>query len=153
MCLTTMFRIITAGFLAVALIADTLPFRRLMRWKKSLSGVESFRLPMALATWRNTVFRRLLPLGILCDSTLPPLILLFGERRSHEAKCFAEGIWKSLRCHQLSIQIISFIFFSAYFSCSWTYLVVCYPQLQFRCYSEFVQSILAYSQIELLSPK
>jgi len=86
-----MFQIITASFLAVELIADTLPFLKLIRLKKSYKGVESFRFPIAFAAFRSDIFKRLLPFGILLDSTFPPLILLFGASRSQEAKCFAVG--------------------------------------------------------------
>ena len=79
----------TASFLAVALIADTLPFLKFIRLKKSASGVDSFKFPMALAALRKAIFNLLLPFGILLDSTFPPLILLFGASLNHEANCFA----------------------------------------------------------------
>jgi hypothetical protein len=72
-----MFHIITASFLAVALMADTLPFLKLMRLKKFERGV-SFKFPIELAALCKAVFNRLLPLGTLLLSTLPPLILLLG---------------------------------------------------------------------------
>ena len=59
-----MFQMITASFLAVALMADTRPFLKLMRLKKSDNGV-SFKLPIALAALRNAIFNLLLPLGTL----------------------------------------------------------------------------------------
>jgi hypothetical protein len=39
---TTIFQIIIANLLAIAIIADTLPFLKLIRIKKSRKGVESF---------------------------------------------------------------------------------------------------------------
>src|SRR5574344_183252 len=89
--LPTMFQIITAHLRAVALIAETLPLRKLIRLKKSESGVESFRLPIALAALRSAIFNRLLPLGIRLESTLPPLILLLGASLNQLAKCLAVG--------------------------------------------------------------
>src|SRR5689334_4882928 len=83
-----MFQIITASFLAVALMADTLPFLKLIRLKKSDKGV-SFKLPIALAALRNAIFNLLLPFGTLWLSTLPPLILLLGASLSQLANCFA----------------------------------------------------------------
>ncbi len=83
-----MFQIITASFLAVALMANTLPFLKLMRLKKLDSGV-SFRFQIALAALRKAIFNRLLPLGTLWLSTLPALILLLGASRSHDANCLA----------------------------------------------------------------
>ena len=38
-----------ANFLSVAKIADPLPFLKLIRFKKSDNGVESFKLPIAFA--------------------------------------------------------------------------------------------------------
>ncbi len=48
---------ITASFLAVALMADTLPFLKLMRLKKFERGV-SFKFPIALAAFRKAIFNR-----------------------------------------------------------------------------------------------
>jgi hypothetical protein len=44
-----MFQMMTASLRAVAEIAYTLSFLKLIRLKKSERGVESFKLPMALA--------------------------------------------------------------------------------------------------------
>src|SRR5918996_50544 len=82
-----MFHMITASFLAVALIAAGLPFLKLIRLKKLDNGV-SFKFPIALAALRNAIFNLLLPLGILLLSTLPPLILLLGANLNHDANCF-----------------------------------------------------------------
>ena len=46
---------------------------------------------MAFAEFQSAIFKRLLPIGILFNNTLPPLILLMGDKRSHEVKCFADG--------------------------------------------------------------
>src|SRR5438874_110372 len=81
-----MFHIITASFLAVALMAAALPFLKLMRLKKFESDV-FFKFPIALAALRSAILSLLLPLGIVLFNTLPPLILLFGARRSHDANC------------------------------------------------------------------
>jgi hypothetical protein len=59
--------------------------------KKSANGEAAFKLPMELAAFRNAIFSRLLPFGNLLDKTFPPLILLFGDSLSHEAKCLALG--------------------------------------------------------------
>src|SRR4051812_24397856 len=83
-----MFQIITASFLAVALMADTLPFLKLIRLKKLESGV-SFKLPIALAAFLKAILSLLLPLGTLWLKTFPPLILLLGATRSQLANCFA----------------------------------------------------------------
>ena len=40
----TIFHNITANFRAIAFIDETHPFLKLIFWKKSLSGVESFKL-------------------------------------------------------------------------------------------------------------
>ena len=64
----------TASFLAVAVMADTRPFLKLILWKKSLSGVLSFKFPMALAAFLKAILSLLLPFPILLDSTFPPLI-------------------------------------------------------------------------------
>jgi hypothetical protein len=77
-----MFQMMTASFLAVAEIADTLPLRKAIRLKKSDSAVP-FRFPITLAALRSAIFKRLLPLGILLLSTFPPLILLLGDSLSH----------------------------------------------------------------------
>jgi hypothetical protein len=77
----------TASFLAVALIADTRPFPKLMRLKKSDNNVV-FKLPIALAAFFNAIFNLLLPFAILLLNTFPPLTLLFGASRSHDANCF-----------------------------------------------------------------
>jgi hypothetical protein len=45
---------ITASFLPVALIADVLPFRKAILWKKLASGV-SFNSPIALAAFRSAI--------------------------------------------------------------------------------------------------
>jgi len=85
---TTIFQMITASLRAVADIADTRPFLCDILAKKLESAV-SFKLPMALAAFLSAILSRLLPLGILLLSTLPPLILLFGESLSQLANCFA----------------------------------------------------------------
>jgi len=89
--LTSMFQIITPNLRAVALMAETLPFLKLIRLKKSESGVESFRFPIALAALLSAIFNRLLPFGIRLERTLPPLILLLGASLSQLAKCLADG--------------------------------------------------------------
>src|SRR6476469_8401827 len=81
-----MFQIIAASFLAVALTAAVLPFRYITFLKKSARCV-SFKLPMALAAFLKAIFRRLLPLGTLLLIILPPVFLLFGASRNHEANC------------------------------------------------------------------
>jgi hypothetical protein len=86
-----MFQIITASFLAVVLIADTRPFRKFIRLKKSESGVDSFRFPMALAALRKAIFSILLLLGILFESTLPPQILWLGASLNQELNCFTDS--------------------------------------------------------------
>ena len=68
---------------------------------------------MALAAFRKAIFRRLLPLGTLLLSTLPPLILLLGASLSHEVKCLAlsnfvnpSGLphsWCSIQWHGLPL--------------------------------------------------
>jgi hypothetical protein len=62
---------ITASFRAVALIADTLPFLKLILWKKNLNGVEFFKFPIAFAAFIRAIFSRLLPLGTLLDIVSP----------------------------------------------------------------------------------
>ena len=74
----TIFQIITASFLAVAVMADTRPFLKLILWKKSLRGVLSFKFPIALAAFLRAILSLLLPLPILLDNTFPPLTLLLG---------------------------------------------------------------------------
>ena len=81
----------TASLRAVAEIVDPFPLRKLIRRKKSLSGVESFKLPIALAEFRSAIFKRLLPFGILFHNTFPPLILLYEESLNQLPKCFADG--------------------------------------------------------------
>ncbi len=85
----------TPNFLAVALTAACLPFRNATLLKKSDKCV-SFRLPIALAFCLKAIFNRLLPLGILLLSTLPPDILLFGASLAHETNCFDEFIRRFL---------------------------------------------------------
>ena len=80
----------TASFLAVAEIADVLPLRKAIRLKKLESAV-SFKLPTALAACLSAIFKRLLPLGILLLSILPPLILLFGANLNQLANCLADS--------------------------------------------------------------
>ena len=63
----------TASFLAVADMAAFLPFLNAIFLKK-LDRAVSFKLPITLAAFRKAIFKRLLPLGILQESTLPPLI-------------------------------------------------------------------------------
>jgi hypothetical protein len=46
---------------------------------------------MALAVFRNAIFSRELPLGMWCESTFPPLILLLGASLSHAVNCLADG--------------------------------------------------------------
>lgn len=46
---------------------------------------------MALAVFRKAIFSRELPLGMWCESTFPPLILLFGASLSHAVNCLAVG--------------------------------------------------------------
>ena len=53
----------TANFLALAKIAETPPFQKVMRLKKFESAV-SFKLPMALAAFLIAILSLLLPLGI-----------------------------------------------------------------------------------------
>ena len=55
MFLTAIFQIITTNFRAVALIAETLPFLKLILWKKSLKGVESFKFPIAFAAFLKAI--------------------------------------------------------------------------------------------------
>jgi len=55
MFLTAIFQIITANFRAVALIAETLPFLKLILWEKSLKGVESFKFPIAFAAFPKAI--------------------------------------------------------------------------------------------------
>ncbi len=86
--LTIIFHIITASFLAVADMAEHLPFLKAIRLKKFESEV-SFKLPIALAAFRKAIFSLLLPLGILLLSTFPPLILLFGTSLSQLVNCLA----------------------------------------------------------------
>ena len=81
---------ITAIFLAVALMAVCRPFRNAI-FLKNFAKSESLRFPTALAAFLNAVFRRLHPLGILFESVLPPLILLLGASLNQEAKCLAVG--------------------------------------------------------------
>lgn len=45
-----------ANFLAVAEIAETLPFLKFIRLKKSDKGAESFRFPIAFAVFLNAIF-------------------------------------------------------------------------------------------------
>lgn len=59
-----MFQVITASFLAVALIADTLPFLQLISLKKLESGL-SVKLPIVLAVFRNAISNLLFHLGTL----------------------------------------------------------------------------------------
>jgi hypothetical protein len=62
-----MFQMITASFLAVAEMAEILPFRKAILLKKFESAV-SFKLPIALAAFRKAIFNRLLPFDILLQS-------------------------------------------------------------------------------------
>lgn len=68
----------------------TFQVKSTIRLKKLESGVESFRFPIALAALLSAIFNRLLPFGIRLESTLPPLILLFGASLSQLAKCLAD---------------------------------------------------------------
>ena len=70
-----MFQIITASFLAVALIAAALPFLKLILAKNSFRGVSFFKFPIELAAFLRAILVRLLPFGIREESTFPPLIL------------------------------------------------------------------------------
>lgn len=84
---------ITANFLAVAEIAEVLPFLKAIRLKK-LERAVSFKLPTTLAACLRAIFNRLLPFGILLLRILPPLILLLGASLSQEANCFADwNLW------------------------------------------------------------
>ena len=58
------FQIITASFLAVALMAAVLPFRYNIFLKKSARCV-SIKLLIALAAFRKAIYKRLLPFGSL----------------------------------------------------------------------------------------
>ena len=78
----------TASFLAVAEIAETLPFLKAMRLKK-LEGLYLLNYQMALAAFCTAILSLLLPLGILWLSTLPTHILLLRHRRSQLANCLA----------------------------------------------------------------
>ena len=84
-----MFQRITASFLAVAVIAACLPFLNAI-FLKNFPKSEFFRLPTALAAFRNAIFSLLLPYGIRLESTRPPLILLLGASLNQEANFIAE---------------------------------------------------------------
>ena len=98
-----MFQMMMASFLAVADMAAALPLRKEIRLKK-LERCVSFKFPMALAALRKAIFKRLLPLGILLLSTLPPDILLLGASRSQLANLFA--VSKNLNTNGVNNQSI-----------------------------------------------
>jgi len=75
----------------VALIADTLPFQKLILWKKSLNGLKSIKFPKAFEAFHNAIFNLLLHFGTLLESTFPPLTLFFGASVSHEANLTCVG--------------------------------------------------------------
>lgn len=56
---------------------------------KALSQVSILEISYPMAAFRSAILSRLLPCGILFESTLPPLILLLGASLSREEKCCA----------------------------------------------------------------
>ncbi|MBK8808333.1 MAG: hypothetical protein IPO21_17595 [Bacteroidales bacterium] len=78
-----MVQIITASFLAVALTTTVRPFYATLL-KKSDRWV-SFNCQLHWLHYK-AIFNLLLPLRVFELNNLPPLILLFGARRSHEVK-------------------------------------------------------------------
>lgn len=86
--LTIIFQRIMAIFLAVAIIAATLPFPKAILLKNGKRSL-SFWFPIELATCLKAVAIVLLPFLTRLHSILPPLTLLFGTKLSQEAKLFA----------------------------------------------------------------
>ena len=76
-----MFQMITASFLAVAVMADTHHFLKFILIKKSRSGVDSLRFSIALAAFLSAIFILVLPFCILENIILPPVFLLSGDIR------------------------------------------------------------------------
>lgn len=82
-----MFQRITVIFPTVTLMAVCPPFLKAIF--KALSQVSILEISYPMAAFRSAILSRLLPCGILFESTLPPLILLLGASLSREEKCCA----------------------------------------------------------------
>src|SRR5207302_538628 len=85
------FQMITASFLAVALMAAALPYLKASRLKNLVSGISAFIFPIVLAALRKAIDMTFTPWRMWLPMTLPPVIFLFGESRSQLQNAFAEG--------------------------------------------------------------
>ena len=76
---------VTAIFLAVAVIATCVPFFARIRLKKATRAVCFFDLPKATAAFLKAVLRGCLRLVVCVLKTLPPETLRLGARFNQEA--------------------------------------------------------------------
>lgn len=81
-----LFQMMTAIFLAVALMAETRPFRKLILWKIS-QGSGLFQVSNGIGHVSKRYFQPAASLGTLLECTFPPLNLLLGANLNQEEKC------------------------------------------------------------------